>query len=827
LFETGKGITVQNTVVSVISNSRKRNSGPRWRYSGTLQEPQPETVMRPLTAALAPLATAALLAACATGPAGPDARTATIQRTTNGVAHITAPDAETLAFGMAYAYAQDNVCMTADQLVTVRGERARYLGGATPGLLARRMFPNEQIDLFIAAHMDDAALERAWAGAGAETQAMARGAVAGYNRYLADQAGKLPAACNGQPWVKPMTLAEFRRQGELTAVQAATAALADAMLGAKPPAAAKSSAAPAAPVNLADAADAMREAGLLDTPLGSNAWAFGKDTTANGSGLLMGNPHFPWAGVNRFWQVHLTIPGNLDVMGVGIGSFPGVTIGFNKDVAWSHTVSTGKRFTLHELKLAEGDPTTYLVDGKPEKMTSRTVSVPVRAADGSQQTRSATLWSTRWGPVVVLPRAGLTWTAKTAYALKDANLGNVRATEAALGFGRARNVQEVREAMKNIGTPWVNTLAADRHGNTLYADVSVVPDVDAAQLQRCAPSKPAAALLPAAGLVVLDGSKSACDWHRDPASPVPGLIPIGRMPTAIRTDWVHNSNDSFFHTHPAQTWSGISPLVGNASVTRPRTRAGLQEIPDLLSRGKVTAEAVQRQLFDNRNFMGRVTVPDLLAACAGLAAPSAEIKDGCTALRGWDRTNNLDARGAHLFREFWRTARLIPGVFRVPFDPAQPVATPAGLKMDEPAVAAKVWDALTLAVKNVRAAGFALDATLGSVQRPLITPEPIPLHGGDEFEGVLNNLGNQFAPGITPKGLLIDYGTSYVQTVTFDARGPVAQGLLTYGQSTNPASPHATDQLWLFSRKQWPALPFNPEDVEKVRVGEVLRLTRP
>ena len=783
--------------------------------------------MRTLIATLTPLAAAALLAACATGPLGPDARTATIQRTANGVPHISAPDAETLAYAMAYAYAQDNVCMTADQLVTVRGERARYFGGATPGLLARRMFPNEQIDLFIAAHMDDAALERAWAGASAESQAMARGAVAGYNRYLADQAGKLPTACNGQPWVKPMSMAEFRRQTELTAVQAATAALADAVLGAKPPAVAKSSASPAEPVNLADAADAMREAGLLDSPLGSNAWAFGKDTTANGSGLLLGNPHFPWAGVNRFWQVHLTIPGNLDVMGVGIGSFPGVTIGFNKDVAWSHTVSTGKRFTLHELTLADGDPTAYLIDGKPEKMSSRTVSAPVRGADGSQQTKSATLWSTRWGPVVVIPRAGLNWTAKTAYALKDANLGNVRAADASMGFGRARNVQEVREAMKNIGTPWVNTLAVDRNGNALYADVSVVPDVDAAQLQRCAPSKPAAALLPAAGLVVLDGSKSACDWQRDPASPVPGLIPIGRMPTTIRTDWVHNSNDSFLYTHPAQKWGAISPLVGDASVTRPRTRADLSEIPALLAQGKVTPEAVQKQLFGNRNFMAGVVLPDLLAACAGLATPSAEVKDGCAALRGWDRTNNLDARGAHLFREFWRTARLIPGVYRVPFDPAQPVATPAGLKMDDPAVAAKVMESLTGAVKNVRTAGFALDATLGSVQRPLITPEPIPLHGGDEFEGVLNNLGNQFAPGINPKGLLIDYGTSYVQTVSFDARGPVAQGILAYGQSTNPASPNATDQLWLFSRKQWPVLPFHPEDVEKARVGEVLRLTRP
>ena len=780
-----------------------------------------------LVTRLIPMAAAALLTACASPPGAPDARTATIQRTANGVPHISASDPETLAYAMAYAYAQDNVCLTANQLVTVRGERSRYFGAATPGLLARRMFPNEQIDFFIAAHMDDAALERAWtADASAESLALARGAVAGYNRYLADNTGKLPVACNGQAWVRPMTLVEFRRQTELTAVQAATAALADAWLGARPPAPVPApTAGQTSSFNLADAADAMREAGLLDSPLGSNAWAFGKDSTANGSGLLLGNPHFPWAGVNRFWQVHLTIPGSLDVMGVGIGNFPNVTIGFNKDVAWSHTVSTGKRFTLHELTLAAGDPTSYVVDGQSVKMTPRTVSIQVRAADGSLQPKSQTVWSTRWGPVVVVPRAGLNWTAKTAYALKDANLGNLRATDSALGFGRARNVQELREAMKNIGTPWVNTLAADRHGNTLYADVSVVPDVDAAQLQRCAPSKPAAALLPAAGLVVLDGSKSDCDWRKDPASPVPGLIPMERMPTTVRTDWVHNSNDGFLYTNPQQKWSGISPLVGDASVTRPRTRAGLTEIPEMLARGKVTPEGVQRQLFENHNFMASVVVPDLLTACA--EAPTAEARDGCAALRGWDRSNNLESRGAHLFREFWRNVRTVPGLHRVAFDPAQPAVTPAGLKMADPAVAVKVWGTLTTAVKAVRTAGFALDAPLGSVQHPLITDEAIALHGGDEIEGVLNNLGNQFAPGIGAKGLTIDYGSSYVQSVTFDARGPLANALLTYGQSTDPASAHANDQLRLYSRKEWPVLPFHADDVAKARVGEVLRLTRP
>jgi len=92
---------------------------------------------------------------------------------------------------------------------------------------------------------------------------------------------------------------------------------------------------------------------------------------------------------------------------------------------------------------------------------------------------------------------------------------------------------------------------------------------------------------------------------------------------------------------------------------------------------------------------------------------------------------------------------------------------------------------------------------------------------------VLNNLGNQFAPAINAKGLRIDYGSSYIQTVTFDARGPVAQAVLTYGQSTNPASPHANDQMRLFSAKQWPRLPFHADDVAREALGPALVLTRP
>lgn len=784
--------------------------------------------LRPKRTRLLALA-AATLAGCAAPPPSPSpgaGDSVTIQRTAYGMPHISAPDFGLLGLGIGYAYAEDNVCQTADALLSARGERSRFHGAAVPGLLARRNLPNEVIDSFIAAHMDDAALERAWqTQVSGDARALAAGYVEGWNRWLTANAGRLPAECNGQAWVRPMTLADYRRLTEVTMAQAGVMALADAVFGAQPPSP-RAAAAPAE-VNLAAAADAMREAGVLDSPLGSNAWAFGRETSANGRGVLFGNPHFPWVGPNRFWQMHLTVPGRLDAMGASVGHFPAISVGFNRDVAWSNTVSSGKRFTLHELTLVPGDPTSYVVDGKPEKMSSREVKITLRNADGTLAEKSRRLWSTRWGPVLVIPAAGLRWTAERAYAVQDVNTRQARGLDTYLAVNQATTVGELRNALRKLGAPWVNFVAADRHGDALYADVSTVPDVDAAQLQRCAPSAPAAALLRGAGLVVLDGSRSDCGWRQDATSAQPGAIPFERMPTAIRADWVQNSNDSFWYTQPNQRFAPISPLVGDATLTRPRTRASHIEIQELLADGKITPQRIAQRIFEDRNLIARFVMPDLLAACAAATAPTdAETRDGCAALRGWSQRNEPDARGAHLFREFWRQARGVRNVWRVPFDPAQPVATPYGLRMDDEAVRTAVWKSLADAVRAVRGAGFAIDAPLATVLRSVHGQPPIGLHGGDEYTGVLNNIGQVVDGPIGPRGIVVDYGTSYVQLVGFDERGPVADALLTFGQSTHKASPHATDQTKLFAERKWLRQPFHAEDIAAQKLGEVVRLRR-
>ncbi|RZL43777.1 MAG: acylase [Variovorax sp.] len=780
----------------------------------------------------------AALTGCATTPPAEGVRSVTIERTTHGIAHVTAPDHEGLAYGTAYAHAQDNVCQTAEHLLTVRGERSLFLGPQAMGDLGLGRLSNAQIDLFVRQHMDDAALARAAEVLGPDARAALRGYVAGYNRHLSDVGpGGLPEACRDRPWVRPMTQADLSRATELSMIQGGLGALAGAVLAARPPPPATAlGAAPVdeRPVAPREAAAEIARHGFDANPeggeRGSNGWAFGRDATPDGRGVLLGNPHFPWNGINRFWQLHLAIPGQLDVMGATGGLSPVVAIGFNKDVAWTHTVSTGKRFTLYELALDPADPTVYLVDGQPRKMVARTVEVPLPGGTTLRQT----FYATDWGPVIALPRAGLGWSTQKAYALRDANTLNVRAIESWMRMARARNVPELREAMGNQGMPWINTIAADRDGRAMYADLSVVPDVSADQLRACAPSPAAAALFNAAGLPVLDGSRGACAWRQDPSAAAPGRIPPARMPVLVTTDWVQNSNDGFWLANPdVAPMADVSPLVGPVGTPqRLRTRSGILEIrarlagTDGLPGNRMGADEVRSMIFRDRNLAGTLVMDDLVAACGvpGDAGLSADQATGCRVLADWNRTSDAGARGAPLFREFWRRAKDVPKVWRVPFDPRRPVTTPTGLDMATSATREAVFKALGDAVAALRAAGYTPEAALGEAQWREVRGRRVPLHGGDEFEGVLNKLESQGQPGIAPGGYRINYGTSYLQVVTFDGRGPVAQGLLTYGQSSDPASPRAYDQLPLFAARRWVTLPFHPEDVRSQREGPPLRL---
>ncbi|GAA2771239.1 penicillin acylase family protein [Streptomyces showdoensis] len=744
---------------------------------------------------------------------------AVIRYTEYGIPHIVAKDYANLGFGTGWAQAADQVCVLADGFVTVDGERSRHFGadGAPDGSLSSAT-RNLSSDLFFRGVKDAGTVEAllaapAPAGPSRQSRELMRGWAAGYNAWLRKNRITDPA-CAGAAWVRPVTELDVARRGWAVSVLGGQGRGADGITAARPPAVAPGAAGasrPAAsegpdPDRTAEAARALFAA--ENATMGSNAVAFRGSATAGGRGLLLGNPHYPWQGGRRFWQSQQTIPGELNVSGASLlGTVP-VSIGFNDRVAWSHTVATGVPLSLHQLALDPADPTAYLVDGRPERMTPRTVTVAVK--DGAPVTR--TQWWTRYGPVVsgLGPQLPLPWTTTTTFALNDPNAANLRASDTALGFARSRSTQGLVDALRRTqGLPWVNTIAADSSGHTLFTQSQVLPRITDELAQRC--STPLGrATYPASGVAVLDGSRGDCALGSDPDAVQPGVFGPARMPVLRDAPYVENSNDSAWLANAERPVTGYERIFGTIGTPRSlRTRGAVEDVAAMAGRGGLTVADLQRQQFANRAPAGDLAAADTARACAAVLADDPE---ACRVIGAWDRTMETGSRGALLFDRFWR--RFTAGTplaeqWQVPFSAADPVRTPHTLNTDAPGFGKALRDA----VAELRGAGIALDAPLGRHQFVVRNGARVPVGGGTEALGVWNKtepVWNPAGGGYTE----VAHGTSHVQAVGWDGgRCPVARTLLTYSQSSNPLSPHYADQTALYSGERWVTSRFCEKDI--------------
>ena len=191
--------------------------------------------------------------------------------------------------------------------------------------------------------------------------------------------------------------------------------------------------------------------------------------------MLVGNPHFPWQGALRFYEAHLTVPDELDVYGVSLLGSPAINIGFTDGVAWSATVSAGRRFTAYTLDLVPGDPTRYRYGDDERAMTSRTVGVDVLADDGTTSAVERTFWFSHYGPIIDFP--GLGWTDAQTLTFRDANADNDELIPQFMAMNQARSMDDLIDAHATWqGIPWVNTIAASADGRIWYADTSATPE---------------------------------------------------------------------------------------------------------------------------------------------------------------------------------------------------------------------------------------------------------------------------------------------------------------------------------------------------------------
>jgi acyl-homoserine-lactone acylase len=581
---------------------------------------------------------------------------------------------------------------------------------------------------------------------------------------------------------------------------------------------------------------------------GSNAIALGRGATRSGGGINIANPHLSWNDDIRWWQSQLTIPGRLNVSGAAFLGQPLVVMGHTASVSFSITTAEDTRHvTVFELELADDSPTTYLVDGEPEAMERREISVEVKQPDGSLEVVKNVQYWTRFGPVIgegsFLPlppwNAGSDGEPGHAYAVRDANATNLRMLNTLFAFNHAKTTGDILAAIRETqGVPWWTVAAADADGQALLSQIQVVPNVNDEHAARCN-TELGQAFFASAGFAILDASRSECEWQSD-ADAVetgifgPGALETPRLPYALSTRYLENSNDSHWVPAADVRIAGMPRIVGPEATERSlRTRGLIAELEQRLATGGLDRQALQDLMLSNRSYAADLAVDGTIELCRGLSGGTAQASSGetvdvrvaCEVLAGWDHEMDADSPGALLFTRYW--SRATDGahdegvsLWSVPFDVENPITTPNTLDTSAPLVARALADA----VLELSDAGIALDAELGDYQYAERGGRQISIGGGAGSLGVVNVIEGPFGlGGFTDE----HHGSAYLHVVAFDGGlCPDAVSLLAYSQSDDRGSPHHIDQTELFSRKEWVTERFCEDDILSSPSLEVIDLDR-
>ncbi|MBT4520984.1 MAG: hypothetical protein HOC23_13365 [Halieaceae bacterium] len=768
-----------------------------------------------------------------------------------GIPHITAQDWGSLGYGTGYAYAQENYCLAMREIVRVNGEGARYLGDDIYSAFLHKL------------GFDSDLMQRLYFDQDTEHMAGLReGYAAGMNRHLQETGVEDLAegeyGCRDAEWVREITAMDVaklqHRSAHVNSTVEQSGFLFPSIFRATAPEPVALATPPSPQEDVLSGFDrAQYIASIAPEPpsgIGSMAIAIGGEASQNGSGIVYTNPHLPWEWHN-FFIAHQTMGEQYNVMGaLGIG-VPIGDLGFNENVSWAHTFSRGKRFVLYELELNPANPMQYLYDGEMRDIEAVTSSAEFLNAEGQVEVMEHTFYRSHLGFILVPEGALGGWpnhwgTVLTLYMPLEENN---RRPEQMLAMGQAQDIAQVKQALSTVGLAGQHTLAADRFGDAFYGDIATTPNLTQQQMDQCVRG-PLANIYTDAGYPTLDGSDPACFLGSDPDTPE-GILGYDNLPKLDSREYLANANQGFWMINPRQIIEGFPDfLAGRASVNdndqlyvRPRqmflqAEQRLAGIDDLGESG-FSVDNIRELVSGSRSMQAEFLVDDLVEICRAVedwspyTVNETEAVEACEVLAAWDRRYLIDSVGTHIFREFneGRVYTNRPStndwaLYAIEFDPADPFNTPSGIIRTEEweeAIAQSLADAVDFLV----AADVPMNRPWGEIHYVEKGGVQYPLAGGGSgyLINVLQSTDWSPLPGkdysrIYDVGYIgADtnefHGNTYVSAVSWDETDcPDAYAVLTYSQSTDPASEHFADGTELYSNGGWIDMPFCQADIE-------------
>lgn len=206
--------------------------------------------------------------------------------------------------------------------------------------------------------------------------------------------------------------------------------------------------------------------------IGSNNWVVSGEHSQTGRPLLANDPHLGLQAPALWYLAHVATPqGN--VVGGTLPGLPFVVLGRNDHVAWSMTTTNSDTQDLFVERVAPGDASSYHTPQGTARFEVREEVIDVRG-----EPRRIEVRSTRHGPVLsdAIRGVGAATPAGHVIALSWAALTEENATvRAGFALNRARDRDEVVQALRDFHAPHQNLVFADREGRIGFVAPALVP----------------------------------------------------------------------------------------------------------------------------------------------------------------------------------------------------------------------------------------------------------------------------------------------------------------------------------------------------------------
>lgn len=197
---------------------------------------------------------------------------------------------------------------------------------------------------------------------------------------------------------------------------------------------------------------------------GSNAFAFHPSKTTTGEAFLAINAHQPLEGPTAFYEAHLQSEEGWNMLG---GLFPGGCLifhGTNENLGWAHTVNYMDKIDVFQLQMNPGNSNQYKFDDQWINLEEKKIKLHVK---GIPVPVGKKIYQSKYGPTVK--------TKKGVFAMRLPALMDIKALEEWYRMNKARNFTEFYRALSMTSLPMFNIMYADRYDTIFYISNAKLP----------------------------------------------------------------------------------------------------------------------------------------------------------------------------------------------------------------------------------------------------------------------------------------------------------------------------------------------------------------